>query len=572
MDTSTRLWFFSRTISFVSKAFDFIKDPKPLIRFILATSFASNEEMGYDLTVERVKNDAKVWVYDYEVADEDGKSTWYRTVDCLWTHRSGRISGRGNRVWEVQELDENRNPAMQKGKPKSTCVLKDYWVNCDAIRESAKRNEIIDRALAKNPGLQRRDIEKHFMTILHDIYVKCHDGNGALVDDTSEVQLRGWLLPEEYSEFLLEMPTNNEYTKPQIRNGARSLTTGASGSTLSTQSSSQHDQPSAPTNPSRIVPANRVDGPRRHCRTIFRELGTRLDELTDQRAFIQSLIDALQGLKFLYDAEYLHCDMSDGNLLWCYDSDHDLMICKTLDLEYARPHLQSNEENYRPHNHRTGTPAFMALEVQANHYLFRSERSVAESDSEEEGDKQMESDGSAPEESSGVLVAVPFLHNYLHDVEGIWWIMVYHLLSTSPNDPQRELSNIEREERIHTTRVVFPPSPSGSSDRSYFLTVPDRYCAVREKLPSEYQDLGKALDKVRVLLKHSYSSLENPSLARVIVHENYRGLHDKFIARFKKMKKHAVSSVIKLANIEEVLQVPKAVEGALEEGKIEHPR
>ncbi|KAJ8072289.1 hypothetical protein PM082_015848 [Marasmius tenuissimus] len=353
MDTSTRLWFFSRTISFVSKAFDFIKDPKSLIRFILATSFASNEEMGYDLTVERVKNDAKVWVYDYEVADEDGKSTWYRTVDCLWTHRSGRISGRGNRVWEVQELDENRNPAMQKGKPKSTCVLKDYWVNCDAIRESAKRNEIIDRALAKNPGLQRRDIEKHFMTILHDIYVKCHDGNGALVDDTSEVQLRGWLLPEEYSEFLLEMPTNKEYTKPQIRNGARSLTTGASGSALSTQSSSQHDQPSAPTNPSRIVLANRVDGPRRHCRTIFRELGTRLDELTDQRAFIQSLIDALQGLKFLYDAEYLHCDMSDGNLLWCYDSDHDLMICKILDLEYARPHLQSNEENYRPHNHRT---------------------------------------------------------------------------------------------------------------------------------------------------------------------------------------------------------------------------
>ncbi|KAJ8072302.1 hypothetical protein PM082_015861 [Marasmius tenuissimus] len=126
MDASMRLWFFSRAISFVSKAFDFIKDPKPLVRFILATSFASKEEMGYDLTVERIKDDAKKWVYDYEVVDEAGKSTWYRTVDSLWTHQSGRIPGRGIRVWEVQELDENREPAMDDGKLKRTCVLKDY--------------------------------------------------------------------------------------------------------------------------------------------------------------------------------------------------------------------------------------------------------------------------------------------------------------------------------------------------------------------------------------------------------------------------------------------------------------
>ncbi|KAL0065090.1 hypothetical protein AAF712_007926 [Marasmius tenuissimus] len=315
LDASTRLWFFSRAISFVSDPFDFIKDPKPLIHFILATSFASKDEMGYDLTVERVQDDAKKWVYDYEVVGEGGKSTWYRTVKGLWTHQSGRIPGRGIRVWEVRELDEDRKPAMQDGKLKATCVLKDYWLTYDAVLESVRRKEIIDSAHAKRGGA-RRDIEKYFMTILHDTYVKCSNGEGELVLDTSEAHLRGWPLPDEHSEFLLKTPTESGATKPQIRNGVNSQATGASGSAFSSRKSSQHDRPETSHDPSGTVPLERFYEPRRHCRTIFKEVGVRLDHLTDQRVLVQCLIDALEGLKVFYDGEYIHRDLSVGNLLW----------------------------------------------------------------------------------------------------------------------------------------------------------------------------------------------------------------------------------------------------------------
>ncbi|KAL0065214.1 hypothetical protein AAF712_007725 [Marasmius tenuissimus] len=545
MDASTRLWFLSRAISFVSETFDFIKDPKPLIRFILATSFASKEEMGYDLTVERVKDDTEKWVYDYEVVDEAGKSTWFRTVNSLWTHQSGRIPGRGIRVWEVQELDENRKPAMDDRQTQTNL-------------QSVRRNEIIDRALAKNPSLQRRDIEKHFMTILHDTYVKARNAGGQLVQDTSEVHLRGWPLPDDHSEFFLETRPGKSATKPQIRNGVNSRATGASGSAFSNRKSSQHDRPETSTNPARTVAVKRVYEPRRHCRTVFQEVGRRLDKMYDQRELVQSLIDALEGLKFFYDAGYLHRDISVGNLLWCYDSDHDKMICKITDLEYSRLYLHSNEEHYCPHDHKTGTPGFMALEVQADDYLFDGLSAQSDpEDSSDEGVDSSDEEFADSGEDTRSPSEVPFLHNYLHDVEGIWWIMIYNLYSTQPSNPKHQLSDSGRLIRIETANGIFPPTISSNADREHFVTMNRRYAACTKTLPTEFRALGKAMNKVRGILQKSYRSLENPSLERVLIHDNYRGIHDKFISRFEKMKRHAVHSVVKLAPTEELLQASK---------------
>ncbi|KAK1231589.1 hypothetical protein PQX77_005324 [Marasmius sp. AFHP31] len=489
LDASTRFWFFSRAISFVSQSFDFIKEPKPLIHFILATSFASKDEMGYDLTVERVQDDAKKWVYDYEVVGEDGKSTWYRTVKGLWTHQSGRIPGRGIRVWEVRELDEDRKPAMQEGKLKPTCVLKDYWLTYDAVRESVRRKEIIDSAHAKRGGA-RRDIEKHFMTILHDTYVKCRNGEGELVSDTSEAHLRGWPLPDEYSEFLLETPTESGATKPQICNGVNSQAIGASGSVFSSRKSSQHDRPETSHNPSGTIPSS---------------VSTSLVVTVVLSSKKLCLIDALEGLKVLYDGEYIHRDLSVGNLLWCYDSEHDMMVCKITDLEYARKYLQTRENDMYLHDHKTGTPAFMAVEVQLNSYIFQERRgrsNVAKSTSE-----------------------MPFLHNYLHDIEGIWWILTHNLYTTVPINSKEKADDAQRQHRINTANAIFPLST----------------------LPSEYQDLARVSGEALDALQHYYRFVENPTPQRVLAHENYRGVHDEMIQYFEQMKDHAVHSTESLA-------------------------
>ncbi|EEB99710.1 hypothetical protein MPER_00554, partial [Moniliophthora perniciosa FA553] len=60
-DTTMRLWFLSRTVCFVSKPFNFVMEQKPFVHFLLATSFASKTDLGYDPTVRRT------------VIEQDGK-------------------------------------------------------------------------------------------------------------------------------------------------------------------------------------------------------------------------------------------------------------------------------------------------------------------------------------------------------------------------------------------------------------------------------------------------------------------------------------------------------------------
>ncbi|KAJ8072303.1 hypothetical protein PM082_015862 [Marasmius tenuissimus] len=388
------------------------------------------------------------------------------------------------------------------------------------------------------------------MTILHDIYVKCRNGNGALVDDTSEVQLRGWPLPEKYSEFLLETPTEKGHTKPQIRNGINSRATGASGNAFSSRKSSQHDRPCTSTTPSQKMPVKRIYEPRRHCRTVFKEVGRRLDQLDKQRDLIQSLIDALTGI-FFYDAEYLHRDISVGNLLWCYDFDHHKMICKITDLEYARPHLLSNEEDYCPHDHKTvipfvansfavcsnapqGTPAFMAVEVQSNEYLFESRESSVPLAASRSFDPTM-----WPQDLNSAQT-VPFLHNYLHDIEGLWWIMIYHLYTTRPTHSNQEPSDSDK--RIDAARGLFSLSVGGSPRRKHFVTKRDSYLLMSKTLPSEYGPLAWSMNNARRVLTDRYSSVENPSLERVLLHGNFQGIHDELIPHFRTMLDYVVES------------------------------
>ncbi|KAJ8083305.1 hypothetical protein PM082_009177 [Marasmius tenuissimus] len=108
-DTQMQFWYFSRALNFVTYDLNFITNPKPFIQFLLATSFATLEELGYDTSMVRLNVDGE-WVYDYrEDHPEDGMQ-WYRTVESLDTHRAARLPGRGVRVWVVKPLDGNRQP------------------------------------------------------------------------------------------------------------------------------------------------------------------------------------------------------------------------------------------------------------------------------------------------------------------------------------------------------------------------------------------------------------------------------------------------------------------------------
>ncbi|KAK1231711.1 hypothetical protein PQX77_005197 [Marasmius sp. AFHP31] len=201
----------------------------------------------------------------------------------------------------------------------------------------------------------------------------------------------------------------------------------------------------------------------------------------------------------------------------------------------------------------------MALEVQANGYLFADPPEDSDGSSDEDGDASSDEEGAGFEEDIGSSAEVLFLHNYLHDVEGIWWIMIYNLYYTQPRNSEHEPAEWEQKQRIATAETIFPPSISGSTRREHFVTTKRRYVDCTKTLPPEFKALGRAMDKVRRVLLRHYRSLEYPSLKDVLdAYEKYGKIYRKLITRFKKMKKYAVESVVELgAATEEDVRVSK---------------
>lgn len=60
---------------------------------------------------------------------------------------------------------------------------------------------------------------------------------------------------------------------------------------------------------------------------------------------------ALLGLKVLHDAEYVHRDVSTGNLLLCETEEG--LVCKISDLEYTHPQSTYLKEGEGAHDRKT---------------------------------------------------------------------------------------------------------------------------------------------------------------------------------------------------------------------------
>uniref|UniRef100_A0A0W0GBD5 Protein kinase domain-containing protein n=2 Tax=Moniliophthora roreri TaxID=221103 RepID=A0A0W0GBD5_MONRR len=490
-NTSMRLWFMSRSICFVSKPFNFVTEQKPLVHFLLATSFASKTDLGYDPTVRRKlvgQGKTKSVVYEYMVYDEEkGREVWYRTVDAvLSNYRANRPLGRAIRVWKVRELDD-------KGEPFGpTYVLKDYWITLDSMTEGQIQSNIFKVAGQVRPN---QDFRKYFMTILHDTIVRI-DGN----EDTTELHL-GAMVDLDSPEYSLKQVESKLPPRAHIVS-THSESTGGSGMTdadeLFDSLLAQADAKKA------AERKRRVYEPRKHARLVFKEVGQSLDQITDQKLLFGCLIDALYGLKVLHDARYVHRDISTGNLLLCFDDDNQ-PICKISDLEYARPYLQELPPGAPEHAHKTGTPAFMAVEVQAKSHLFQDKYGIE----------------------------VQFLHNYFHDVEGVWWIGIWHLFYTCPVESKTDLKDLVLQ--VREAKVIFPDDVGGTMERrEFFERPPTRFTQTLEVLlhNKEFVDIMRG---ALMTLHEYYRKVEQPP-DNTFQHDLFTGCHDALIPFFKQAR------------------------------------
>lgn len=132
-DTMMRFWFTSRSAIAVSESFNFmtvsvsitafgpdsnspLQDPAQLIRMVNFLTYASEEDLGYDLSMSRKKHTMGQY---HLIIGVGGRQ--FQTVKVLADFAADSLLGRGTRVWEGFFIDEPEKPR----------VLKDVWVEND---------------------------------------------------------------------------------------------------------------------------------------------------------------------------------------------------------------------------------------------------------------------------------------------------------------------------------------------------------------------------------------------------------------------------------------------------------
>jgi hypothetical protein len=99
-------------------------------------AMATPEQLGWDDCIRRVLADgpkSKSQKMQYQI--KVGQGTWYQTVRQLADFRANDIVGRATRVWEVVKLVAPRSTRSSQLElmvkdPETTCVLKDFWMDC----------------------------------------------------------------------------------------------------------------------------------------------------------------------------------------------------------------------------------------------------------------------------------------------------------------------------------------------------------------------------------------------------------------------------------------------------------
>ncbi|KAK0197916.1 hypothetical protein F5146DRAFT_63644 [Armillaria mellea] len=188
--------------------------------------------------------------------------------------------------------------------------------------------------------------------------------------------------------------------------------------------------------------SRRVYTGRKHVRVVFSEVGIPLDMVHDQKMLFTGLLHAYRGLRYLHLASYVHRDMSSGNILLCSGNRG-----KISDLEFAKV-FQSDALESDP---KTGTPIFMAVEVQSKHYRFKP---TGTADDAAITSALALIDRDDPFSDPYIAPGTPFLHNFYHDVESLWWIGLHSLFTTEPSTVGERDQDARRIQRGHFDDLV----------------------------------------------------------------------------------------------------------------------
>ncbi|GJE97380.1 hypothetical protein PsYK624_135970 [Phanerochaete sordida] len=489
-DTMVRFWYASRSEVFVSCDFDFMQQPSHLVECFLPLLCAEEHQLGWDPTIRRV-SDSTVKspdiVYDIDV----GENT-YRTQRLISNLGAEAPRGRGTRVWEVRLLDADKQPT---GPP---LVLKDSWGDSDRRSEFDILHDIRNSG---SPSL-RKTICKYFVEAIDhwDVQIAGKDDHTHVIKKDGTRPEAVWAPFTVSAEYSATTRTDAKPVQGVFKVPERGPNEGAA-----------------------INYSAKI-----HRRIVFKQVGRTLQELSSMSQVFNCLADITTGLRALHHAGWVHRDISIGNLLVVGNTG---MI---TDVEYAK-----RIDDGVSHGIRTGTPYFMAVEVEHGRYKFITEDSLpalplqVHVDDEEESDlrsvranmeaaslkrrrdEEQEASLSSVEtikESSPRRVG--FRHNPLHDMESVLWVSYWMVLCTKlarPATCREAIWEQYMSKHAEVARKLFTEPES----RSSVLETNDVLRGAFYELVPEVETICMKLDRFRRDLCAQYRQCEkNPDAIR----------------------------------------------------------
>ncbi|KAJ3771873.1 hypothetical protein FB446DRAFT_845958 [Lentinula raphanica] len=431
---TTRLWFLSRASLLRSTSFDFMTDRRRLVHLFLSLAFSSLRDLGWDTTMSFSHLDSSSR-RQYNI-DVDGHQ--FTTTEVLSDASADSPLGRATRVWEVKD---------SAGHPR---VLKDVWLETDRKEEHEIVTDILNSAksIKLDPDLninyyeelQKRMLKPiaHCRVLVDDKTVEGEPVKGQ-PDETGTIMLRGYdlgsanpvkLLPNKASipapppSITYSMPGDRDYvprSSSRLADGLDMKSEHVDSSVVSPQDTLEQVDQTDATNGAQRKVVTYSGHHRYHYRIVFEQCATTIYDERNLGNVLCALLEVTRALWIMYLAGWVHRDVSGGNVYWFAGGKIGLLG----DFEYA---VRRNEG--RHHDVRTGTPFFMAAETMNDAYMYVTASAPPEQ-------YQAFFGSAAPQEpkqkaATGVSSTIcehilPFSYNPLHDLESIWWIIVYVL-------------------------------------------------------------------------------------------------------------------------------------------------
>ncbi|KAJ8075927.1 hypothetical protein PM082_021559 [Marasmius tenuissimus] len=512
-DDQARLWYHARSGVFVSQPFDWIKDPKPLVRLILALTLVKSEHFSLvacqDLEVRpsplcASHSQAEVtqaadepitfcdqpqesslgsnvidWLYanhpDYlerigidskmkRVLDEDGNIQYEVTVDgvvfvteeVLCDFKADHATGRCTRVWVVYVKGGSRDEKF---------VLKDVWLEEGARVEGDKLRDLADLIEQDERPHEIPVVEWHRDHLLH-----------VHVDEKLNQKVPGFSHKHRFIHLSSKAP-------------------GYAAASSIHSGSQRAESRGGPTRVARVQGKPKSDAPNRfHYRIVFKGKMTPLESVPCRQKALTVLFGIFRGsskwlsnwtifsnqplrpaCQVLWKHKRVHRDISSWNAYW----DPVSQTGRLGDYDYLVEYGEVGTGTLK-----TGTPHFWSTEVEAGAYLYVAKHGpdfekvqnrvqrvdLVQGPSRSPALAQLEERGESPESGKQPKLKLKlksgeqpqptpiFQHNLLHDLESVFWVSLWtYLYLIGPEDRVDGQADLVKEGRQILYEQAFPP-------------------------------------------------------------------------------------------------------------------